>query len=53
MTEIMTALTTTMTDAITSMQGPIVTVLSAGVAITLIFVGFRAIKSAFKSSTKG
>lgn len=53
MTEIMTTMATTMTEAITSMQAPIISVLGSGVAITLIFVGFRAIKGAFKSSTKG
>lgn len=49
--EAMTTLQTSFTEALTDLQAPVLAIMAAGVTITLIFVAYRALKSAFKKST--
>ncbi|MEG0074948.1 MAG: hypothetical protein RR691_03575 [Eubacterium sp.] len=47
----LTTLQTSFTTALTDMKAPILAIMGAGVAITLIFVVYKALKKAFKNST--
>lgn len=49
-TSSMTALTTQFTDAIGDLSAPVLAIMGAGIAITLLIVGFKVLRKVFKGS---